>query len=503
MSSTRERPDRGQALAVFALSLTTVLLAAALAFDAGIMFVERRTEQNAADAAAIAGARYLTEVSVTAKGDAESAARGIATDNGFTHGDGAIQVDVHIPPIHGVHQGLSGYIEVEIANQRPSVFAAVMGVLNWDVSARAVARNSQGSANDFTILALDENRCNAFKVTGSGNVYSRGDLQVNSECPSGALVAGGGGTIEISNLDAMGGACNVVGPEPNSIVENGGGSITCVKNPGAMRMGDPLVDLRAPARPTLPATAELIDGDPGKKGIPDGCPGADKNVATWDSPRECAFQNAAYVGTTWRLHPGLYPGGLDLSTGTFYLTPGIYYIAGGGFSAGGKDATVVTVGESGLPELDGSAGRGVMIYNTDHPSVAWKPLSLNGGYADFEMLPFQLSEGDPDAIYNNIIIFNDRDFPVYDLLDTSVAVPKSVTLNGGGSNFDVRGVVYSPRGQVYVNGNSNVDGEGSPLEFTLDKVIAGTYTLNGNGGSIMALNDGDFDHESHFVGLIE
>jgi hypothetical protein len=488
-------------LAVFALSLTTVLLAAALAFDAGVMFVERRDQQNAADAAAIAGARYLTERTASARVDSAAAARAIADDNGFLNGDDDIVVDVNIPPRNGIHRGLNGYIEVEVSNNRPSVFAGIMGVIDWDVSARAVARNSAASGGDFTVLALDPEGCNAFKVTGTGNVESHGDIQVNSKCPDGAMTSGGGGTITILEFDTMGGACSVVGPGPNSIAINGGGSISCIQNMGASAIDDPLVDLSPPARPGLPREPELLDGDP-NKGIPAGCPGG-SSAATLESPKECAFQNNTYVGTTWLLHPGLYPGGLDLSTGTFHLAPGIYYIGGGGLSAGGKDATVLTSDAYGNLDLDGSAQRGVMFYNTDLDndmdscSSDWKPISLNGGYADFEVLPFDLPESDPISIYNNIIIYNDRTCPTDPAL-------KSVTLNGGGSNFELRGVVYSPRGQVYVNGNSALDPvTGEAIEFTLDQVIAYKYTLNGNGGSILALNDGDYGFELRAVGLIE
>ena len=148
---------------------------------------------------------------------------------------------------------------------------------------------------------------------------------------------------------------------------------------------------------------------------------------------------------------------------------------------------------------DGSAVRGVMIYNTEHPSVPWKMITINGGSADSQLLPFELPESDPDHIYNNIIIFNDRNFPVYD--EASEEVPKSIELNGGGSNLDLRGLVYSPRGQVVVNGNSDADDK--PLELTLDKIIAGTFTFNGNGGSLLALNGEDYDPEGRYVGLIE
>ncbi len=85
-STTRPSSSKGQALAVFALSLTAILLSGALAFDAGLVFVERRDQQNAADAAALAGARYLTSNSASARTNAQSAAYDIATANGFANG---------------------------------------------------------------------------------------------------------------------------------------------------------------------------------------------------------------------------------------------------------------------------------------------------------------------------------------------------------------------------------------------------------------------------------
>ena len=46
-------------LVLFAGALVTLLIVAALAFDVGVMVLERRDQQNAADAAALAGARYV------------------------------------------------------------------------------------------------------------------------------------------------------------------------------------------------------------------------------------------------------------------------------------------------------------------------------------------------------------------------------------------------------------------------------------------------------------
>ena len=56
---TGGRAERGQILVIFAGGFLMICLIAALVFDVGQNLLDRRTEQNAADAAALAGARYF------------------------------------------------------------------------------------------------------------------------------------------------------------------------------------------------------------------------------------------------------------------------------------------------------------------------------------------------------------------------------------------------------------------------------------------------------------
>ena len=115
------------------------------------MLVERRDEQNAADAAALAGARYV----LTDQAAAETAARDIAQMNGFDDSDTEQVVNVYIPPIHGRYVGLPGFIEVQIESTRPSIFGGVIGRANWPIGAFAVATNSQNLTFPFSMLALN------------------------------------------------------------------------------------------------------------------------------------------------------------------------------------------------------------------------------------------------------------------------------------------------------------------------------------------------------------
>ena len=167
--------EQGQVLVIFALSLLTLLLFAALAFDTGVMLLERRDQQNAADAAALAGARYLPGSTV----DAESAARSLATANGFTDGVDTATVDVTFPS--------AGRIKVEIGSTRASIFGGILGRVGWGVAASAVAANEDDVGAPFAMLSLDPHGCDALFVSGNGEVISNGNIQVNSDCANGAL----------------------------------------------------------------------------------------------------------------------------------------------------------------------------------------------------------------------------------------------------------------------------------------------------------------------------
>ena len=241
MSSTTER-QRGQVFALFALSLTVVLGAGALAFDGGLMILERRDQQNAADAAAMAGARYVTTDHIKAR----SVASNVASSNGFSHGSGAQVVNVNVPPTTGPFATWPNAIQVEIQNTRPSIFGAVMGFFNWPVSAQATAASLDSVGGPFSILSLEESACEAMKVTGTGGITAYGNIQVNSSCPTAALKRQAGGSISVTATDA---ACNVVGG-----IQNEGGDtslLNCLAVTGAPFIPDPLEGLPDVPMPAL------------------------------------------------------------------------------------------------------------------------------------------------------------------------------------------------------------------------------------------------------------
>lgn len=468
MSSTTDpRGDRGQVLAIFGLSLVTIVIIAALAFDTGMLLLEKRDQQNAADAAALAGARYL--VTGPAQ-DPKVVARAIATENGFTTGVDNEVVEVFVPPTSGQFRNVPGFIEVKIRSTRQSIFGGVLGVIGWNVGARAVAANQPGLDLPFAMLALDQDSCRALQVSGSGLVTSAGTVQVNSDCKPDALWVGGTGTLEVT---AAGATCNAVGGITET--KGKGSELDCVQQPDSYAIPDPLRTKLEPPVPGPPADAQQITTT--SKPIPDGCPGAQPpdSPATALDPKTCAF-NASYAGTEWRLFPGYYPGGLDLAKGTYYLEPGIYYIGGGGFVAGGGGGSVVdSVVRSVDPGGTTAGTGGILLFNTEAYEFTDEcasgtgtnaqcigPIRLNGGTADVNLQP--LSDG---SEWDGMVIYQDRDFNI---------TGKDVQINGGGSTLEVAGTIYVPAGDVEVNGNAGT--------IILDQVIAWTFKVNGNGGTI-------------------
>jgi len=497
LSSTIDRPaERGQVLVLFAGGLVTLLIVAALAFDVGSMLVERRDQQNAADAAALAGARYVIDIPYTYAGTCSDipdpatmkalvTACQLAVDNGFDDADAIEVVNVYTPAIHGRYAGFPNFIEVQIESTRPSVFGGIIGQAVWPVGAFAVATNDNNLSFPFSMIALDETACKAIHVSGTGVVEAYASIQSNStgaDCAPGDPVSfsrTGGSTINVIADDAT---CRAVG----EIQDQGSGSMTCTAAPNSFALPDPLRNLPAPAQPALPTTPMVQVGH--SKAIPDYCPGASPKSPSLTQPMPCDVggNGASYAGLSWILYPGIYPNGLDVTNGaTAYLMPGIYWIGGGGMNVrnGGSIVTIGTETDGTANVADSTWGGGVLIYNSQLPSIPGDAIDLNGSGATMKLKPFEASAGDPLEIYNDIVIFQDR------------TLTTSVTLNGSLSVTEVGGLIYVPEGQVKLNGNGGT--------LIVDQIIAGTYLIDGGGGTIKVLAEAGFEATITAAGLVD
>jgi hypothetical protein len=466
LSTTEPRAERGQILVIFAFSLMVIFGIAALVFDGGVMLLEKRTQQNAADAAALAGARFLPGN----PGAAQAAAIDLAEKNGFTNGSNGQTVTVNWPPASGPNAGCLGCIEVLIDAEKPSFFAGIWGILSHDVGSRAVGVNEDRIIGPFGLLSLEDAACAALEVGGGGELRSEGDIQVNSSCqPNAMWLRGQGEVVTAPNV-----GCNVVG----GYQQGGNSSSNCPVTSPVPPIPDPYLELDPyePPIPRDPDTNAIIYPTPpqllsGSASIPTGCPGADTNPASHESPRLCRF-GSALSGTTWRMFPGYYPGGLDFQAGTFYLEPGIYHVAGGGINMNGNGASLTSVDAGGT-----SLGGGILLFNGRHPTAGAGAIHLNGGSAAKNLWPLQTGTWEGMVIYQ------------------SASVCLDVQLNGASSITQVRGTIYVPCGEVVFNGNGGT--------IITDQVVAQSFKMTGNSGALTIMYDENFVPTFTVAGLIE
>lgn len=130
--------QRGQAIVWVAVMLPLFLAVVGLAIDAGIVFAARRELQNAADAAARAGAMQVDEQTYRASSGAtvvldQLAARGVAAEY-------AAQQGVRVAAIAVEPQR----VVVEVSRDVPTSFLRLVGVATVRVTATAPAEVRYG-----------------------------------------------------------------------------------------------------------------------------------------------------------------------------------------------------------------------------------------------------------------------------------------------------------------------------------------------------------------------
>jgi hypothetical protein len=449
-------------MVIFAFVLLGLLGAAAFAFDVGMVLLDQRAQRNAADAAALGGARFLPGNTSAASTQAFS----IASANGYTDGAGPVSVGVSFPS--------SGRIRVDIGNNRLPFFAQLFGISDWQVDVYAVAANVSGIGSGFGLHALNEHQCEALVIEGTGTVNTAGNIQVDSDCETGnaAFRVAGVGSLNLLGDDI---GCNVVGTSTSA----GASTNQCLPvNDNADFIGDPFSSLGVPPQYFPPDPVELVAGS-GPAGPSAACPGplGGEPDATWDAPAKCEFTGPSDFNRIYRLHPGVYPGGLNLQAYTFLLEPGIYWIGGGGFRA--ANARVYSVESGGTTA---TVGGGVLIYNASHPSMAASQVSLAGGSAGIRLHPLQAG-GSPDSDFNYFVIYQARD------------VCLSVDILGGAADMEVRGIIYVPCGQTLVQANNGT--------LTTDALVGDTIRIAGNGGTINIAYSDEFLPNISMSGLIE
>ena len=290
----KRRNESGQALILFALGLAVLLGMAALTIDVGLAYVARRDMQNAADAAALAGADAILEGQSSVL--ATNAARDLALQNGYDGAAADVTVTINIPPTSGPHSGDSDFVEVVIEHPIDAVMARAVGKNSFDIAARAVAGIDR-TPKPYSIITLSGTDCQSMQFGGQVNltIADAGTL-TNSECAADAFSTNGTINVASSANDVVGG-WNMIGGSAN----------VDLPPSRAGHFDDPLAGVPAPTPTSAPVQiCPTFNGQPG----------------------------------TVILQPGVYDCTID-PAGQWGLQfePGDYYITGGIVINGGGDVT--------------------------------------------------------------------------------------------------------------------------------------------------------------------
>jgi hypothetical protein len=408
MIRTNHTRREGTVIVAVSVSLVAILGFAALSLDGGLLLDKRRQVQEATDAAALAAgcelyATWRTQTGRDTDGSIALFAKNVAKQNGYEDGVNGVVVQVHIPPISGLFVGQYGHAEVTISTSQKRYFSKIFGQsTNIPIGARAVARGKSSTINNG-IIVLDPDNKGSFSNGGGAMVTVKGTapIIVDSNDIS-AMIANGGGTVSSTAGYDVSGSPGYSTP--------GGGSFTGTIHQNVEPTPDPL---RFVPEPNI----------------------NDYIVRSTKKLQHSSAQNITLL-------PGVYIGGVAITgKGSVTLSPGIYYMEGGGFSITGQG------------NLTGSE---VMIYN--HPLSNSDTINLQGSGAITLTPP---STGP----YQGISIFQSR---------TTVAQPTVSVAGNGTAPLMISGTFYVPNGLLSVTGNGTQDTIGS-------QYISNTLALGGNG----------------------
>lgn len=439
--------QKGQALVFTAAALVVLIGFAGMAIDMGVLRHDRRVQQTAADAAAIAGADNLPYSGW------QAGAQNAAVSNGFTDASsndltqcgptaaiGTVCVQIDSPPVDGPHANSttgcspapSCYVEARVAVVRPTYFMTIVGIKQETVMARAVATTLRGSPTG-----------------GAGCVYTLGAPQ--NKIDTGTTVSGSVivqaptcGISDNGNLQANGNKLNVTAGSigvSGSYVNNGGGTITPTPVTGVPAVGDPI-------KATPPCSGT-------------GCTssGPIKITAGTCSGAGCAG-NVTCSGGTCTVSPGNYDDICVDNNQTVNFSAGLFIITGNTVCNTGTEfqvnagATICNSTSATCAGMPGSANSGVTFYMTGSGSV-----NIDGNATAELTAP-------NTGTYEGLLFYQDP-------TDTATA-----SLSGNNTTF-YQGALYFPSARLIFGGNNTTTGtfNGGAM-YTL--IVSDWLTFQGN-----------------------
>jgi hypothetical protein len=275
MSRRDRNKESGQALIFGVVTLSLLLMGVAgMGIDMGYMRYQKRLQQTAADAAAIAGASNLAYGGVT------TAAQAAAVANGFTDSSGntvstctgslptalptnpaTVCVQINNPPTSGPHMSDANYVEAYVSVVQPAFFMRLLGTNSEPITARAVATTTSGGVNSGCLYTLGtpKGKIEGVNVTGNAtlNATTCGINDNGNYDPTGGALTINAGTFGVSG-SCSGSGCGKTSKEVTCADQS---STNCpsYSTPAA---ADPLAYLGTPT-PGTPAAFNTSNIQPG------------------------------------------------------------------------------------------------------------------------------------------------------------------------------------------------------------------------------------------------
>jgi Flp pilus assembly protein TadG len=422
----RRNTEAGQSLYLTAAGLVVLMGFAGLAIDMGVLRYDRRLQQAAADAAAIAGASNLGQGGVVAGAQNASAANGF-TDNSSGSSCtstppsiGCVTLTVNNPPVSGPHTGNNKYVEVIVSSVQPTYFMKALGTNQETVAARAVATNVSGA------------------TTPNGCLYTLGPpassiegVNINGHATLNAITCG---IVDNGDFNTSGNALTVnAGTFGVSGSWDGCSQQPCGGNHGT----------------------ETCTGQPASDCPALGMPASSDPLSYLTSPCSngfsCSGGSALSTngGATW--NPGTYSSISIAGNGTVTFNAGIYIIdSSAGFSC------------NGTPTINGT---GVMFYFTNGATI-----NCEGNDNINLVAPSPSNCPSCPTQYDGILFYQDPN-------DTNTNGP---ALGGNtGSAYD--GALYFPKDQLTFFGHNNT--LDAAIVVADSVALSGTPTVNLEGTS--------------------
>lgn len=452
------RKQKGFIAVSFAVMITALVGFAGIAVDTGYLQWNKRRIQIAADAAAMGA---LREIEKSANSEAITAA-GLndSSMNGFTNGTANTQVQIYNPPISGAYAGSTHPHAVQAIVKRnvPTLFMRMFGRNNVLIAADAVAETTTVLGNiGGCIFALNKTMKSGLNVNGT-------TVDVNTNCSV---------IVESTNTDAFtmgGGAILKMGHEAKVGVVGGwtlSGQTQILDISHSPAVARSPVHIEDPGDPFAGMAAPMLSNI-GNTTIRVASGGVTYSKANKPSDK--------------KIQPGIYCGGIklgDTDDDTYTFMPGVYVLAGGGFSVTSGGAKAI--------------GTGVTFYNTGTGGTGY----ANWGCPNSDYTPIGLSgqgslnlKAPTSGTFVGMLFFADRALG-------SGSGKFDQIVGGTGAVFD--GALYFKKGSLKFAGSSSTNGY---TVLVADNIsINGTSTLGNNYTSLA--NPNPFAPYSTGGGMVE